>query len=30
MIIIQGMLHTGTRVEWLAPGILATPWWKVL
>lgn len=24
------LLHTGARVEWLAPGILATPWWKVL
>jgi hypothetical protein len=24
------LLHTGTRVEWLAPGILATPWWKLL
>jgi uncharacterized protein len=24
------LLHTGDRVEWLAPGILATPWWRVL
>jgi len=24
------LLHTGTRVEWLAAGILATPWWKIL
>ena len=24
------LLHTGTRVEWLAPGILAAPWWKVI
>jgi predicted AAA+ superfamily ATPase len=24
------LLHTGDRVEWLAPGILAAPWWKVL
>jgi len=24
------LLHTGERVEWLAPRILACPWWKVL
>jgi predicted AAA+ superfamily ATPase len=24
------LLHTGDRVEWLAPGILAAPWWKVI
>ena len=24
------LLHTGTVVEWLAPGILAAPWWAVL
>jgi predicted AAA+ superfamily ATPase len=24
------LLHTGDRVEWLAPGVLACPWWKVL
>lgn len=24
------LLHTGTAVEWLAPGILAAPWWAVL
>jgi uncharacterized protein len=24
------LLHTGDRVEWLAPGILAAPWWKIL
>lgn len=24
------LLHTGTDVEWLAPGILAAPWWRVL
>jgi hypothetical protein len=24
------LLHTGDRVEWLAPGILAAPWWMVL
>ena len=24
------LLHTGTAVEWLAPGILAAPWWRVL
>ncbi len=24
------LLHTGTTVEWLAPGILAAPWWRVL
>jgi hypothetical protein len=23
------VLHTGDRVEWLAPGILAAPWWRV-
>ncbi len=24
------LLHTGTAIEWLAPGILAAPWWAVL
>ena len=24
------LLHTGEKIEWLAPGILAAPWWKVL
>ena len=24
------LLHTGDQVEWLAPGILAAPWWRVL
>ena len=24
------LLHAGHRTEWLAPGILAAPWWRVL
>ena len=24
------LLHTGTLLEWLAPNVLAVPWWKVL
>lgn len=24
------LLHTGDALEWLAPGILAAPWWRVL
>ena len=24
------LLHTGNTVEWLAPGVLAAPWWRVL
>jgi predicted AAA+ superfamily ATPase len=24
------LLHTGDRTEWLAAGILAAPWWKVI
>jgi len=24
------LLHTGDAIEWLAPGLLAAPWWKVL
>jgi len=24
------LLHTGDETEWLAPGILAAPWWRVL
>ena len=23
------LLHAGNRVEWLSPGILAAPWWRV-
>ncbi len=24
------LLHTGTTLEWLAPDVLAAPWWRVL
>src|SRR5882757_3963972 len=24
------LVHTGTSIEWLAPDILAVPWWKIL
>lgn len=24
------LLHTGSTLDWLAPGILAAPWWRVL
>ena len=24
------LLHTGSAIEWLAPGVLAAPWWAVL
>ena len=24
------LLHAGNTLEWLAPGVLAAPWWKVL
>jgi len=24
------LLHTGKTIEWLAPDVLAAPWWKVL
>ena len=24
------LLHSGTAVEWLAPNVLAAPWWRVL
>lgn len=24
------LLHTGSQIEWLAPDILAAPWWRVL
>ena len=24
------LLHTGNTTEWLAPGVLAAPWWRVL
>jgi hypothetical protein len=23
------LLHTGNTLEWLAPDVLAAPWWKV-
>lgn len=23
------LLHTGTTLEWLAPDVLAVPWWRV-
>jgi hypothetical protein len=23
------LLHTGSTVEWLAPDVLAVPWWRV-
>lgn len=23
------LLHTGTTIEWLAPDVLAAPWWAV-
>jgi hypothetical protein len=23
------LLHTGTMLDWLAPGVLAAPWWRV-
>ncbi len=23
------LLHTGTAIEWLAPDVLAVPWWRV-
>ncbi len=23
------LLHTGNTIEWLAPDVLAVPWWKV-
>lgn len=25
-----GLLHAGEMVDWIAPGVLATPWWRVL
>jgi predicted AAA+ superfamily ATPase len=24
------LLHTGSTLEWLAPDVLAAPWWRVL
>ena len=24
------LLHTGSRLEWLAPDVLAAPWWRVI
>jgi hypothetical protein len=24
------LIHAGNRTEWLAPGILAAPWWRVI
>jgi hypothetical protein len=24
------LLHTGNTREWLAPDVLATPWWRIL
>lgn len=24
------VLHTGSALEWLAPDVLAVPWWRVL
>ena len=24
------LLHTGSTVEWLAPDVLAVPWWRVV
>jgi predicted AAA+ superfamily ATPase len=24
------LLHTGATLEWLSPGVLAAPWWRVL
>jgi predicted AAA+ superfamily ATPase len=24
------LLHTGTQTQWLAPGILAVPWWRLI
>ena len=24
------LLHSGESLEWLAPGVLAVPWWKLL
>ncbi|GIV00416.1 MAG: hypothetical protein KatS3mg014_2031 [Actinomycetota bacterium] len=23
------LLHTGSSLDWLAPGVLAAPWWAV-
>lgn len=24
------LLHAGDRIEWIAPGVLAAPWWRVI
>ncbi len=24
------LLHTGDQIEWIAPGVLAAPWWRVI
>jgi hypothetical protein len=24
------LLHTGTMMEWIAPDVLAAPWWRVV
>ncbi|MBI3262923.1 MAG: DUF4143 domain-containing protein, partial [Acidobacteria bacterium] len=24
------LLHSGDRIEWLTPGVLAVPWWRVI
>ena len=24
------LLHAGETVDWIAPGVLAAPWWRVL
>jgi len=24
------LLHTGSKLEWLTPDVLAAPWWRVL
>jgi len=24
------LLHGGSAIEWLAPDVLAAPWWRVL
>ena len=24
------LLHTGSTIEWLAPDVLAAPWWRVV
>ena len=24
------LLHTGSEIRWIAPGVLVAPWWRVL